>query len=88
MNIKTKLEQSFSKNKNDLEEKIKKLLLEIENLGKENVELRTKNEKIIIGLKNKRKMMLKELNDFAKSKNDFDNSFLTEYSVTNLIGNQ
>ena len=88
LNIKTKLEQSFSKNKNDLEEKIKKLLLEIENLGKENVELRTKNEKIIIGLKNKRKMMLKELNDFAKSKNDFDNSFLTEYSVTNLIGNQ
>lgn len=74
--------------KTEFEEKIVKLNLEIEIISKENTELKAKLEKIISSLKIKRKSMLKELNEFARAKNDFDNGFLSEYSMSCSFSSQ
>jgi chromosome segregation ATPase len=71
----------------EAEERIRQLTIELHTSVKESEQWKVKFEKLSVSLKQKRKMMLRELGEFVKAKNDFDSSFLTEYSMANTNGN-
>lgn len=67
------------------DEQSSRLMAEIEQLKKEKHQISEKYKNLIESIKCKRKLLLGEIDTIAKVKNEFETSFLTEYSKSSRI---